>query len=165
MCSLGIAGLLLATAGTAAANNQSSGRIQTTGAVANTAPIDAYAAQQKADHARAEGDRKINQERRKYLQSEGRTQSTLAANGVSLASGSAIDLLVNNRAFAQEQMSDIRYESDMQAWEYDMSKAKSESRSLIPTQTYKRESWGDTLTNPVFVIGTTQKALTLFGRE
>ena len=165
MCSLGVATLLLATASAAAANNQSSGSIKTTGAVANTAPIDAYAARQKADHARAEGDRKINQERRNYLQSEGRTQSTLAANGVSLASGSAVDLLVNNRAIAKEQMSDIRYESDMRAWEYDMSGTKSEARSLIPTQSYSRESWEDTLTNPVFVIGAAQKAISLFGRE
>lgn len=154
-------GFAMNTASRAFAGNQSSGRVQTSGAV-NTASIDAYTAQQKADHARAEGARKINQERRNYLQFEGRTQSTLAANGVSLASGSAIDLLVNNRALAQEKMDDLRYESEMKAWEYDVSNTKAKARSIEPTYTYRRDSWGDTLTNPAFVLGTLGSGASLF---
>ena len=165
MCVLEAVGFALTTAGRAVAGNQSSGRMQTTGAGVNTSSIDAYAAQQQADHARAEGNRKINQERRNYLQFEGRTQSSLAANGVSLASGSAIDLLVNNRALAQEKMDDIRYESDMKAWEYEVNKTKSQARSIEPKQTYRRESWGDTLTNPAFVIGAVNSSISLFDQE
>lgn len=164
MCVLETVGLALTSAGRAVAGNQSSGRMQT-GAGVNTAPIDAYAAQQQADHARAEGSRKVNQERRNYLQFEGRTQSTLAANGVSLASGSAVDLLVNNRALAQERMDDIRYESDMKAWEYEVNKTKATASSVEPKRTYRRESWGDTLTNPAFVIGAVSSSLSLFDQE
>lgn len=164
MCSVAGVGALLAVAASAVSSNQGSEEVTTGSSTVNTAPVDAYAVQQRANHARAEGDRKINEERRKYLQSEGRTQSTLAANNVSLASGSAVDLLVNNRAYAQEQMNDIRYESEMKAWEYDVNRTKVEARSITPTQTSSQDSWGDTLTNPLFVIQSAQKGLSLFGK-
>lgn len=165
MCSVAGVGALLAVAASAVSSNQGSSKIKMSGTTVNTAPADAYASQQRANHARAEGDRRINQERNKYLQSEGRTQSVLAANNVSLASGSAVDLLVNNRALAQEQMNEIRYESDMKAWEHDVAKMRAEARSTTPMQQGSQDSWGDTLTNPMFVIQSAQKGLSLFSKR
>ncbi|SHJ50578.1 hypothetical protein ACQ0P8_15970 [Halodesulfovibrio aestuarii] len=164
MCSVAGVGALLAVAASAVSSNQGSAKVKISRSAVNTAPVDAYAAQQRANHARAEGDRKMNAERRKYLQSEGRTQSVFAANNVSLASGSALDLLVNNRAYAQDTMNDIRYESEMKAWEYDVDRAKAEARSFTSSRTSTQDSWSDTLTNPLFVIQSAQKGLSLFGK-
>lgn len=163
MCSVAGVGALLAVAASAVASNQGSAKVSTSGYTANTAPVDAYAAQQKADYALAEGRRNADKERRQYLQFEGRTQSTLAANNVSLSSGSALDLLVNNRADAQERISDIRYESEKKAWEYDVARTKYEARSVTPTQSSQQDSWGDTLSNPLFIIQSAQKGMSLFG--
>ncbi|SIO36890.1 hypothetical protein [Halodesulfovibrio marinisediminis] len=162
MCSVVGVGVLLSVAASAVASNQGSAKIKTSGYAVNTAPVDAYAAQQKASYALAEGERNVERERRNYLQSEGRIQSTFAANNVSLASGSALDLLVNNRAYAQERMNDIRYESEIKAWEYDVAKTKAEARSVTPRQSYERDSWEETLSDPLFLIQSAQKGLSLF---
>lgn len=164
MCSVVGVGALLAVAATAVSSNQSSRKVTMGSTSVNTAPVDSYVAKTKANYARAEGDRTINEARNRYLQSEGQVQSTLAAGNVSLGSGSAIDLLVNNRGIAQRQMNTLRHQSDVNAWEYDVAGAKADARNVVQTAHVEQDSWQETLTDPLFMINTTRKGLSLFGK-
>lgn len=165
MCSVAGVGAILTVAASAVASNQGSRKVSTGSTKITTAPVDAYAYGKKAEEARAQGTRKVNAVRNAYLQSEGKTQSTLAAGNVSLASGSAVDLLVNNRAAAQHQMNTIAHESEVAAWEYDVAKTKADAYSVVPTRKVHKDSWGDTLTNPLFIINTAQTGLSLFRKR
>lgn len=165
MCSVAGVGALLSVAATAVANNQKSQRVSTGAGGVNTAPVDSYVAKNKANYARAEGDRSVNEARNRYLQSEGRTQSTLAAGNVSLGSGSAIDLLVSNRGIAQRQMSTLRHQSDVKVWEYEVAGAKADARNAAQPMHLEQDSWEETVTDPLFMINTMQKGLSLFNKR
>lgn len=151
MCSIFEAGAaLMGTVGTAIGMNQRSGRVVSSAPV-DTSPLDIYAAEQKARSIRAQGDLAINRERRRASRSEGRTKTLWAARNVALSSGSAVDLLVDNRTLAQERMDDIRYESNMKAWDYDTSVSRMRALSTPRNMEWQQDSWTDTLSNPLFI--------------
>lgn len=153
MCSIfGVGAALMGTVGTAIGMNQRSGKMVSSQPV-DTSALDIYAAEQKARSIRAQGDLAVNRERRRASRSEGRAKTLWAARNVTLSSGSAVDLLVDNRTLAQERMDDIRYESNMKAWDYDTSVARMRALSNPRNMEWQQDSWADTLSNPLFVAG------------
>lgn len=153
MCSIfGAGAALMGTVGTAIGMNQRSGKMVSSQPV-DTSALDIYAAEQKARSIRAQGDLAVNRERRRASRSEGRAKTLWAARNVALSSGSAVDLLVDNRTLAQERMDDIRYESNMKAWDYDTSVARMRALSTPRNMEWQQDSWADTLSNPLFVAG------------
>lgn len=164
MCSIfGAGAALMGTAGTVIGMSQDTGRVVSSAPV-DTSSFDIYAAEQKARSIRAQGDLAVNRERRRASRSEGRAKTLWAARNVALSSGSAIDLLVDNRTLAQERMDDIRYESNMKAWDYDMSVSRMRALSTPRNVEWQQDSWMDTLSNPLFIARSAEQGFSLLDK-
>ena len=115
----------------------------------------AQVAAQQAELARKEGEKAVAQERLNFLESTGKNNSILASGNVDLTSGSALDLLVNNRSLAGQRMDDAAYDAELKAWEYENSSAA----SLQKAQATASAAAAD---NALYVVQGATKAYSMF---
>lgn len=154
MCSI-IGGLVLSGASLAAGTVQNiEARKASNKAIRNQRGMyrrNAEIASQRAAIARKKGARNAEQARRKFLSATGQNQNSMAAGNVVLGSGSALDLMVNNRAIAGQQIADAKYEGELNAWEHENSR----DDMLMRARAQRTTS-----TSPLFLVQTARKANT-----
>lgn len=105
-------------------------------------------ASQRAAIARKKADFNAEQERKSFLFATGQNQNALAAGNVVLGSGSALDIMVNNRAIAEQQIANAKYDGELKAWEYENSRDDMLMRS---------GALHTTSTSPFFIVQTAQR--------
>lgn len=86
---------------------------------ASVAEQQARAAQYEAENARKMAKYDAASLRREFLRAQGTQRSLLAAGGVSMGDGSAMDVLLDNAAQAGRERELRLYQGEMQAWRHE----------------------------------------------
>lgn len=103
-------------------------------------------AQQQSAAALQAGNQQVMQSEMQANQVLGSQKANLAANGVDLGSGSAIDLMATTKFLNQADVANIETNSARQAWGYGVDAANSQASSNLA-------SWQAANTNPALIGG------------
>ncbi len=132
MCTTGvgiamIVGAALSTAASVAGNeNAAASRKRMAQYQTDTTLARAQTAQYEAQNARVQARYDAAALRREFLQAQGTQRSLLAANGVDMAGGSALDVLLDNASEAAREREYRLYQGELEAWRYE-----NQARSLL----------------------------------